>query len=404
MTELPYPDSDAAHRAFAAHVNKGKVETFAALGLDLVIGRREGSRFWHAYDERSWINCHCNGGVFNLGHRHPAVVEALKRAVDELDIGNHHLVSPWRAKLAERLAATTGGLLSGAIFGAAGAEANDVAIKLARAQTGRDGVVSLVGGYHGHTGLAVAAGEPEYREPFRASRPEFVQVPFDDLAAMDAVVDDTTACVLLEPIPATLGMPLPSPDYLTGVARICRERGALLVLDEVQTGLGRTGTTWCWQQDGIEPDLMSVGKGLSFGVYPLSACLARPEMMAVFDEHPFSHISTAGGAELGCAVALAGLDLIEAPGFLERVKEVGERFAEAFVRCRFELRRRGMFMGLKFPGAGEAMTASKELLDRGVFAVWANHDDSVLQFLPPLTITDAEIDEVVGAVTGAFAE
>lgn len=396
--DQPYPSSAATAAAFAAHVNRGKVTTFEALGLDLVMGERRGSRFRDAYDGRWLLNCHCNGGVFNLGHRHPAVVAALRDALDHLDIGNHHLVSGWRAALAERLAASTGGLLPGVVFGVGGGEANDLALKLARARTGRQGVISAVGGYHGHTGLALATGDPEYRDPFGPNLPGFAQVPFNDLAALDRAVDGTTAAVILEPIPATLGMPIPEPGYLPGAQRICRERGACLVLDEVQTGLGRTGTMWYFLQEDLEPDIVTTGKGLSGGLYPITATLMTAEIHAFFDDHPFVHISTFGGAELGCAAALAGLDVIEAPGFLERVRQVGGRFEADFAGLPFGLRRRGLFMGLKFPGPGDGMTATRELIDAGVFAVFANNDTSVLQFLPPLVVTDDEIDEIVGIV------
>jgi acetylornithine/succinyldiaminopimelate/putrescine aminotransferase len=402
-TEQPYPSSAATAAAFAAHVNRGKVEAFEALGLDLVMGERGGSRFRDAFDGRSLLNCHCNGGVFNLGHRHPAVVAALREALDHLDIGNHHLVSGWRAALAERLAASTGGLLPGVVFGVGGGEANDLALKLARARTGRQGVVSAVGGYHGHTGLSLATGDPEYRDPFGPNLPGFTQVPFNDLAALDRAVDEATAALILEPIPATLGMPLPEPGYLPGAQRICRERGACLVLDEVQTGLGRTGTMWYFLQEGLEPDILTTGKGLSGGLYPITATLMTGDIHAFFDDHPFVHISTFGGAELGCAVALAGLDLIEAPGFLERVRQVGARLEAEFAGLPFGLRRRGLFMGLKFPGAGDGMTATRELLEAGVFAVFANNDTSVLQFLPPLVVSDDEIDEIIGIVRTTFA-
>jgi acetylornithine/succinyldiaminopimelate/putrescine aminotransferase len=374
-------------------VNRGKVATFEALGVDLVMGERSGSRFRDAFDGRWLFNCHCNGGVFNLGHRNPTVVDAVRDALDHLDIGNHHLVSGWRATLAERLSGSTGGLLPGVVFGVGGGEANDLAIKLARAHTGRTGIVSAVGGYHGHTGLSMAAGDPEYRDPFGPNAPGFTQVPFNDLAALDVAVGDATAAVLLEPIPATLGMPMPAHGYLQGVERLCRERGALLILDEVQTGLGRTGTRWYFEQEGLQPDLMTTGKGLSGGVYPITATLMTAAVHAFFDDHPFVHISTFGGAELGCVAALAVLDVIETPGFLERVIAVGERFEAAFTGLPFELRRRGLFMGIKLPGEGDGMTAAGALIANGVFAVFANNDTSVLQFLPPLTITDDEVDE-----------
>ncbi len=399
----PYPSRAATTDAFANHVNRGKVVAFEALGLDLVMGEREGARFRDAFDGRWLYNCHCNGGVFNLGHRHPRVIAAVRAALDHLDIGNHHLVSGWRATLAERLAASTDGLLPGVVFGVGGGEANDLAIKVARAHTGRTGVVSAVGGYHGHTGLALATGDPEYRDPFGPNLPGFTQVPFNDLNALDRAVGDTTAAVILEPIPATLGMPIPDAGYLAGVQQICRDRGACFVLDEVQTGLGRTGSTWYFLQEGLEPDMLTTGKGLSGGIYPITATLMTPVMHAFFDEHPFVHISTYGGAELGCVATLAVLDIIEAPDFLARVRRVGERFEAEFANLPFTLRRRGLFMGLKFAGDGDGMLAARDLINAGVFAVFANNDTSVLQFLPPLVATDDEIGEIIAIVRETIA-
>lgn len=404
MTDLPqpYPDRSSVEAAFGAHVNAGKVEAYRALGLELVMGERTGVRFRDAYDGRWFVNCHCNGGVFNLGHRHPAVVAAVREALDSLDVGNHHLVSGWRAKLAQRLADTTDGELPGVVFGVSGGEAVDLALKLARGATGRSGVVSVRGGYHGHTGLALAAGDAEYRDPFGPNLPGFTQVPFDDLAAMDAAVDDTTAVVILEPIPATLGMPLPSPGYLAGLRAMCDERGALLAFDEVQTGLGRTGTIWYHRQEGVTPDLLVTGKGLSGGVYPITATLMTAELHSFFDDHPFVHVSTFGGAELGCVAALAVLDVIEAPGFLDGVVELGERFESGLAGLPFGLRRRGLFMGLAFDDPGGGMSATKALYEVGVFAIFANNDPSVLQFLPPLVISGADADELVATVRGAL--
>lgn len=399
----PYESPSVTTAVFAEHVNPGKVAAYEALGLDLIMGDREGSRFQNVVDGRWLYNCHCNGGVFNLGHRNAEVVAAVRSALDHLDIGNHHLVSGWRALLAERLAASTGGRLPGAVFGVGGGEANDLAIKLARAHTGRSGVISAVGGYHGHTGLSMAAGDLEYREPFGPNPAGFAQVPFNDLDALEGAVDETTAAVILELIPATLGLPLPEPGYLAAVQRICRARGVCLIADEVQTGLGRTGTPWYFSQEGIEPDILTTGKGLSGGIFPITATLMTAEIHAFFVDHPFVHISTYGGAEVGCVAALTTLDIIERPGFLERVGEVGARFEEAFVGLPFEVRRRGMFMGLKFPVEGDAMLAARDLIGAGVFAVFANNDTSVLQFLPPLTVSDREVDEICTIVRSTFS-
>lgn len=398
----PYGDRPTTNSAFARHVNPGKVEAFDALGLHLVMGERSGIRFRDAFDGRWYVNCHCNGGVFNLGHRHPSVVDAVRRALDHLDVGNHHLVSGWRASLAERLSATTDDELPGVVFGVGGGEAIDLAIKVARGHTGRGRVVSVTGGYHGHTGLALATGDGEYRDPFGPNLPGFTQVPFNDLDAMSGALDDDTALVIMEPIPATLGMPIPEDGYLAGVRALCDHHGALLCFDEVQTGLGRTGTMWYHSQEGVVPDLLVTGKGLSGGVYPITATLMRADVHDFFRTHPFVHISTFGGSELGCAAALATLDVVEAPGFLEHVRQLGERFEEGLAGLPFEMRRRGLFMGLRFEDPMGGLVATRTMIESGVFAIFANNDQSVLQFLPPLVMSDVEADELIATVRGAF--
>lgn len=408
MKERPaYPTREAATRAFAAHVSRGKAEIMDALcapaGGALVIGAREGARFADAYTGRWYWNCHSNGGVYNLGHRHPAVVSAVKGALDHVDVGNAHLVSDARAHLAARLAETTGGRLPGVVFGVSGGEAIDVAVKAARARTGRQKIVSAIGGYHGHTGFALAAGDASYRAPYGPNLAGFVQVPWNDLAALEREVDDDTAAVLFETIPATLGMTMPAPGFHAAAAEIARRRGALYVLDEVQTGLGRTGTFWAFEEDDVVPDVIVTGKGLSGGVYPITATIMTPEVHAFFDDNPFIHVSTFGGSELGCAAAEAMLDVTLADGFLARVRAVAERFRRGFEGMPFELRQRGAFMGLKLPNPWDGMAALQKLLAGGVWAVTANHDTSVVQFLPPLVLTDDEADAIVDAVRRALS-
>ena len=386
------------------HVNAGKIDTFERYGFDAVMGERSGIRFWDAFEpQRSWINCHGNGGVFNLGHRNRRVLEAVQASLETADIGNHHLPAPGRADLARALSDSTDGLLPGIVFGVGGGEAVDLAIKVSRGFTGRPGIVSASGGYHGHTGLAVATGDPEYRDPFGATLPAFTQVPFNDLDAMENAVGRTTAAVILEPIPATLGMPAPDPGYLESVQQLCRDSGAMLIMDEVQTGLGRTGRMWGYENWGLEPDVVVTGKGLSGGIYPISATLMTRDLHSVFDQHPFSHISTFGGAEPGCAAGLTVLEIVQDPGFLEHVNELGVRFQEGLSGLPFTVHRLGMMMGLAFAAPDAGMFSAKLLFDAGVFAVYANNDTSVLQFLPPLTTTDDEADEIIAIVRGVFS-
>ena len=240
---------------FARYVSSGKAEFFSQAGIDFVTGKREGI---YIYDQEGnrLINCHCNGGVFNLGHRNPRVIGALQRALGELDIGNHHLISAARAILGERLAAISPGDINRVIFGVSGGEAIDMAIKLARAHTGRAKVISALGGYHGHTGLALAAGDEQYRKPFGPLSPGFVQVPFGDLEALEAAMDDDTAAVIFETIPATLGITIPPEDFFAGVRRLCDRYEVIMIQDEVQTGLGRCGAVWGIDTYNVVPDII----------------------------------------------------------------------------------------------------------------------------------------------------
>ncbi len=400
----PYESFDALAEVFAAHVAPNKLAYYQRMGLQLVMGRREGIWFEDAYTKMRFINCHCNGGVFSLGHCNPRVSAAVAEALGALDIGNHHFVSAERAQLAAALCATLGDALPRVVFGVSGGEAIDVAIKAARGATGRSKIVSVHGGYHGHTGLALAAGDAAFRDPFGPNLPGFVQVPFNDLSAMDSVIDGETAAVILEAIPATLGMPIPDSGYFAGVRELCDRRGARLLVDEVQTGLGRTGKWWGIQHEDVLPDALITGKGLSGGIYPISATLLTEEMHEVLDSeaNPFAHISTYGGAELGCVAARTVLDIVGAPGFLDHVNTLSVRFASDLEPLPFELRRRGLFMGLKFGSEPEALGALLRLMQQGVFCFPAGNDRSVLQFLPPLILTHDEASDLIERMQKAF--
>jgi len=204
--------------SFARHVSSGKAAFFAQAGIDFVAGEREGI-YLCDIDGKRLINCHCNGGVFNLGHRNPRVIAAVQRALSLYDIGNHHLMSAPRAALAERLASLCPGEIKRVVFGVSGGEAIDLALKLARAHTRRPKIISALGGYHGHTGLALAAGDEAYRKPFEPLSPGFIQVPFGDLQALEAVMGEDIAAVIFETIPATLGIAIPPEDFYAGVRR-----------------------------------------------------------------------------------------------------------------------------------------------------------------------------------------
>ncbi|RLB45937.1 MAG: aspartate aminotransferase family protein [Deltaproteobacteria bacterium] len=401
----PFETADELIAVFREHVAPNKLAYYQRMGLQMVMGRRDGIWFEDAYTKLRLINCHGNGGVFGLGHCNPRVTAAVCDALGKLDIGNHHFMSSERAQLAARLSATMDDALPRVVFGVSGGEAVDVAIKAARGATGRLAIVSVQGGYHGHTGLALAAGDAAFRDPFGPNLPGFVQVPFNDVGAMDAAIDGQTAGVLLEAIPATLGMPIPAPGYFSAIRKLCDDRGVMLLVDEVQTGLGRTGRWWGIQHEDVIPDAIIAGKGLSGGIYPITATLLTRQMHEVLDSeaNPFVHISTFGGSELGCVAAQAVLDIVGEPGFLDHVEALSERFADAFDPLPFELRRRGLFMGLRFSSEMDAIGALLRIMQQGVFCFPSGNDRSVLQFLPPLILTDDEAEDLIGRMTKAFA-
>jgi len=386
---------------FARHVSSGKVEFFKSAGIDFVLGKREGV-FLYDVSGKRLINCNSNGGVFNLGHRNPLVLAALREALEELDIGTHHTVSEHRALLAERLAAISPGDINRVIFGVSGGEVVDAAIKLARGVTGRPGVISAEGGYHGHTGYALPAGHEQYSAPFGPLVPGYGHVPFGDVDALDLAMDENTAAVLFETIPATMGIVLPPEGYFAEVRRLCDERGAIMILDEVQTGLGRCGAFWGIDTYGVVPDIMVTAKGLSGGVYPITAALYSDKLNQFIHDNPFIHISTFGGPEPGCRVALKVLDILEDPAFLHHVNKMADVFAKGFEELKgrhsdviVETRQRGLFMGLKMKNdlCGPLMTVAG--FEHGIFTVYANNDNSVSQIIPPLVITEPEAATVL---------
>ncbi len=397
--------------AFERYVSSGRVAMYRQMEMAVVPGKREGVRIWPRGGGRPLINCRSSGGVFNLGHRPPAIVEAVKQALDTLDINDHVLMSEPRALLACRLAELTPGDIRYTTFGVSGGEAIDFALKLARGFTGRPGVISVKGGYHGHTGLALATGDPAYRDPFGPQIPGFVQVPFGDVDALRTAMNGQIAAVIVETIPATAGILIPPDGYLAAVRSLCDEQGALLIADEVQAGLGRTGRLWAIDEWEVVPDIMVLGKGLSAGIYPITATCYRPELDAwLARTNPFIHISTFGGADIGCVAALTMLDIITAPGFLKHVLDMGSRLMDGLCRLQAQypmlvsdVRGRGLMIGVEMSSAQLGPMLTVLLARHGVLALYANNRPSTMIVMPPLIITADEVDEVLDAFTQSLA-
>lgn len=393
---------------FGRTMGQTRMQMLQMAGLDIIPGRREGVHLWDV-SGKEYINCHCNGGVYNLGHRHPEIVETLRAALDELDFGVHHFISEHRTRLAARLADLTPGDIRYTTFSVGGGEAVDLALKVARHASGRAGVLYAGGGYHGVTGLAMCAGADDYKEAFKPLAPGFREVPFGDFDALEASVDAGVGTIILETIPATLGIVVPPEDYFPRLRALCTEKEIVLIVDEVQAGLGRTGRMWAIDAYGVVPDMLVVSKGMSGGLYPLAVTCHRPWLQSVFESHPFFHVSTFGGSELGCVVTEKTLEITGRPGFLEHVNAMADRFRSGFLSLAGTFgshvrafRQQGLMMGLQLQGEEWGLLLTQCLAENGVWALFANNDKSVVQFLPPLIIRPDQVDRVLERAESAL--
>ena len=391
--------------------NPHKTGFWQEAGIDLVIDRREGYCLYDM-DGKRLIDVHLNGGTYNLGHRNSELIEVLNAGARRFDMGNHHFPALARTALAEALAACTPEGLQYTIYGAGGAEAVELAIKSARNATQKRKIVSIIKAYHGHSGLAVKTGDERFSKTFLSEDTlgEFVQVPFNDLTAMeDALKGRDVAAVIMETIPATYGFPMPLEGYLPAVKQLCERYDALYIADEVQTGLMRTGSLWGITKYGVTPDIMVIGKGITGGMYPISCCVVSERAGAWLKEDGFAHMSTAGGAELGCIVALKVLEITQRPEVASMVGYISD-----FIRAGLDgikglypdfftgIRQHGVIMGLEFNHPEGAKPVMRRLYENGVWAIFSTLDPRVLQFKPGILMTQDLSEDLLRRVETAI--
>jgi acetylornithine/LysW-gamma-L-lysine aminotransferase len=360
----------------------------------IAIVRGEGARLWDA-DGREYIDCVGGQGAANLGHANPAVASAIREQAATLMSCPEIFYNDQRAAYLGELTAVLPEDLDRVFLCNSGAEAIEGALKLARLLTGRPNVVAAVRGFHGRTmGALSATWEPKYREPFMPLLSGFAHVPYDKLDALDAAVSESTAAVLIELVQGEGGVRPASPEYVTGVAQICRERGALLVVDEVQTGFGRTGRMWACQQYRVTPDLMALAKSIAGGL-PMGAVAID----ARFGPLPQgSHGSTFGGGPLVCAAARAALRELLGRDLPGQAAAKGEYVLEKLRALKLprvrEVRGLGLLIGLELKERVQPFLGA--LMERGVLALPAG--PNVLRLLPPLVIEYEQLDRVIVAI------
>ena len=368
----------------------------------------EGCRLIDA-DGREYLDFLSGIAVCALGHCHPAVTEAIRRQAGELvHVSNLFYTGP-QTELAELLVAHT--FADKVFFANSGAEANEAAIKLARiaSEPGRYEIISLEGSFHGRTLATVAAtGQTKFHQGFEPMPEGFVHAPFGNLMVLDNMITDNTCAILCEPLQGESGVRPLSKEYLQGIRALCDRHGLLLIFDEVQTGMGRTGTLFAYEQLGVTPDIMTVAKGLGNGL-PIGAMLTTRDIARALA--PGTHASTFGGNPVATAAAVATLKIMLAEGFLPGVRERGLYFSEQlqglvprFPNLLSGVRGLGMIWALVLTEAGVARGTElvRKMFDRGYLINFAGN--SALRFVPPLIVTAGEIDRLIAALAEVFAE
>lgn len=394
---------------YEEYINPTLARLFRFMGLNVVEERAEGC---YIYDNqgRRYLDCLGGYGAYSLGHRHPEVVAAVKLQLDKMPLSSRVLFNQTVGELAAKLAALTPGGLKYSFFCHSGTEAVEGALKIARIHKKKPGIISTINAFHGKTlGSLSATGRDVFRAPCEPLLPHFKHVPFGDADAIAAAIDEYTAAVILEPIQGEGGINVPGDDYLPKVREICNDKNVLLIIDEVQTGLGRTGKMFAVEHWGVEPDLMCMAKALGGGVLPIGAFIAKPEIWDPFFNSPFIHTSTLGGNPLAAAAALACLEVlvkedlarqaqVKGEYLLKKLQEIADTVPEAVM----EIRGKGLLIGIELTKEGLGGFVLNELIQDEIIVAFTFNNQKVIRLEPPLIITDEQIDKVIAAVDKAL--
>lgn len=363
----------------------------APIGLEII--KAEGCSLWDA-DGKEYIDLIGGISVCNIGHRHPEVVKAIKDQADKylhLLVYGEIIQSP-QVMYAKRLADLLPETLSSVYFTNSGAEAVEGAMKLAKRVTGRTQIISFENSYHGSTqGALSIMGDEYWRNAFRPLLPGINRYRYDDFSMISEIGNDT-ACVIAETVQAEQGVKVPGKSWLKALRSRCRETGALLILDEIQAGFGRTGTLWAFEQMDIVPDILLLGKALGAGM-PLGAFISSQErMQALISDPVLGHITTFGGHPVSCAAGLAGLNALIDSDLIVSVESKAEIFRQHLKHHSItELRTAGLLIAAEFKNAEICQQVISECIKNGVLTDWFLFAPHCLRIAPPLTISPAEI-------------
>lgn len=398
---------DAVIARYRRHLSTGLAFLAQTSGMP-VEARSRGAHVWDS-DGRRYLDCG-GYGVFLHGHRHPRVVAAVDAQLHRHPLISHSGLNPQLASAAEALLATAPPYLERVRFTNSGAEAVDLALKIARLH-GKTRIVATANGYHGKTlGALSVTGKPVFRDPFLPLLPDVSFVPFDDVAAVEAAVgrDPAQTCVIVEPIQAEGGVRVPDPGYLPALSAICRDSGAMLIVDDIQAGMGRTGPMWNADADHVRPQLLLAGKSLGGGVMPVAAVMSEAAAFEPLSRDPFLHSSTFAGNPLAMAAVHAAITAYRDENFAASVARIGARLLDAFSGLQSphlaEIRGRGLLIGMEFRQPETAIDFLLALRSNGVLASHSLNSSAVVRVLPPAILDDEDVETLVAAVAAALAE
>ncbi len=393
--------------AFLRHVCQTSPEP-----LGIIVDHAVGATVWDTLG-RPYLDLLSGIGVAHIGHCHPDVVRAVQQqAARYLHVMVYgEAIERPQVELAQRLAVLAPGDLDVTFFTNSGAEAVEGALKTARKFTGRSGLVAFEGSFHGDTfGALSVGGNPTYRRPFEPLLQGVRLLPFDDSDTLHHV-DETIAAVIVEPIQGEGGVRIPHDEFLPALQRRCAQVGALLILDEVITGFGRTGTLFACEHWSVTPDLLVLAKALGGGM-PLGAFIGRREIMATLShDPPLAHVTTFGGHPVSCAAALAALDVLMRDNLAARAAQLGEQWRERLSAqigagrgALRAVRGKGLLIGLEFRDAPTTQRFARAGFARGLILNWTLHRDTVIRLAPPLVIGDDESERALASLTAAVHE
>ncbi len=356
-------------------------------------------------DGRRIIDLISGIAVSSLGHRHPEVVAAIHEQVDRhLHVMVYgEFVQNAQADFAALLAAQLPPALQVAYFTMSGTEANEGALKLAKKYTGRTKMVAFERSYHGDThGSLSVTGRNVYQDPFRPQLPDVTFLPFNEIDALEAI-DETTACVITEPIQGEGGIRVPDDAWMQALRERCTATGALLIFDEIQTGFGRTGSLFAFEEFGVVPDILTLAKAMAGGM-PLGTFVSSPEIMQAFRNNPpLSHVTTFGGHPVSCAAAEANLKVLLKQNLAERAQKIGRHIRNKLVHRQIkEVRGRGAMLGMDLINAEVTAAMVTFCLEKGVLLGWTLHANSLVRIAPPLTIPFDVLDEALTIMCDAL--